>query len=298
MIKVLLAYPHEHVERRPYDLNGTFICVGDDDLDWSEYFIGPDPSHVSGAAKRLCEFSPTLIIPLSEEAVLACGRASTHLELNAGISMREALRCTDRREQRSWLEQTGLNPRWWTYGRSPFPSDIKLVAKAPASTLSRGVQILEPNVEHDYVAIARDVYNGARKEVSRLVLAGYIPPYPMILEEYLLGPQYEVCGISTDDVVFCFRPLRHHWDEEERCIVEYEPIDHDDTALELVEAAIKAVNAIGLTWCGWCVEIRGPPWRIIEVNARLGEDDKDYNQALDPEMNPVERLVVTIEAAL
>ncbi len=63
----------------------------------------------------------------------------------------------------------------------------------------------------------------------------------------------------------------------------------------LVDAAVKAVQCLGLAYCPWNVELRFENWQpiVIDIHARLGEDSHGYAEHLyeiDPALQAIEVL--------
>lgn len=216
------------------------------------------------------------VVPLVEKVVLACGLAGAKLSLKNSISLEAALNCTDRLRQRQALEKTGLNPKWAINGTGEvkFP----LIVKRPASARSSGVKLVKNKAGLTIFLKNKET----NPQEQRLHDIGYAPAYEYITEEYIEGDSWEVSGISREKVVHTFTPIRQIWDPPTKWIDDYRV---EPPPAGLIDSAIKAVEACGLKWSPWCVELKGRAdnWKIIEVNGRLGEDGRGYYKKLGGE---------------
>jgi len=285
-MSVLLAYPHEHIEGRPV---GDFItAVWDLGADWPRERQGPDPCDVQAAAGFMAVQLPEWCLALSEEAVLAAALANQARNAERGLGLVPAIAATDRIVQRETLPRE-LSPRWRPLCDGVDGMPAKLVVKAGCSTSGLGVEIVEHASD-----IGRAVRLIQRRAVGCLARLRQIREPHFLLEEYVEGFSFEVSGYSRDDVECVFRPLQQRWTEDGR-IAEYIP--HERPPSGLVDAAIRAVRALHLRWCGWCVELKGHPWRVIEVNARLGEDAGSYARKVSPGGCPVRAMCEALMGA-
>lgn len=211
------------------------------------HWIGESPYWTVPPPSRDARF----VMPLTEEAVLKVATMETSARR---LSLQAALRCTSRLAMRVALAPTGLNPRW-----RPMEWEGPSVVKAPASCASSGVRFLPAS---EYIA-------ALEKAAPELARFG-------VVEEWVEGPEYEVDGYVVGGSIGHFAPLREHWNEPRDRIVRYErATPPGDRWRDAVDAAVKAV---GLDDAPFCVEMRYQTstraWRVIEIHARLGEDER------------------------
>lgn len=213
-------------------------------------------------AKRI---NADLIVPISEDAVLPCGAATTALNLNRGINFEIAKRCVDRKLQREALPED-LNPKWVVNKDLDYP----FVRKEPKSSANSGVTIIW---DHDFVTEA--VVNQQRKPN---LLDSAIGGYSYISEEYIDARQYEVSGcIYKNGTVELNNILLQRWLLPRLAIIsDYVVLSKEPDGI--VDTVIRAIKSLGLNNCLFCVELRGPPWKIIEVNGRSGEEPQIYKR--------------------
>ncbi len=200
------------------------------------------------------------------------------------------------------MAPAGFNPRFVT---EPYIGlERPLVVKAPISCLNSGVRIVTNQSQKSIAQAMAQVYE-ERFWLDRYEWAmGERLGYQWMFEDYAYGEQYEVNGFNAFDPldpVRVFHPIKQHWrviegeptvvsplktlngDLNQCEIARYSRVDDASLAMCLRNIALKAVVTLGITWSGWCVEIKGPPWKVIEVNGRLGYErpgDKNYYQAL------------------
>lgn len=253
----------------------TIVGIKDQLAEWPNAVLEP------GACNDIPETQKMILtsgekqrcVPLVEKVVLACGVASAQLGLKKSISLEAALNCTDRLKQRRAIEKTGLNPRWSIdgIGDLKFP----LIVKRPASARSNGVKLVKNRAGLN-IFLKNKERNAQERRLHEI---GHSPAYEYISEEFVEGDSWEVTGISKEKVEYIFPPIRQIWNPPVRWI--------DDYRLEippsgLVESAVRAVEACGLKWSPWCVELKGYDnnWRVIEINGRLGEDGRGYYKKL------------------
>ena len=233
-----------------------------------------------------------LIVPLVEKVVLACGLAVDGSGSRVrGNSFKTAIICTDRLSQRRALEKTGLNPEYLIYRDRGILDELKtfnfpVVLKKPASARSEGVRIVYDREDLENLWKS-DFDRLVTRQMNRLYQIGFRPDYDFLIEEFIEGEAWEVDGVSREKAAFVFRPLKQIW--VPGFITEYQALTPPPG---LIDAAIKAVEACGIKWSGWCVELKGSAnnWKVIEVNARLGEDDKNFDNLISPDCYPVEKL--------
>lgn len=218
-----------------------------------------------------------VIVPLYEDDVLPAGIATDVYGVQ-GLSWAAAARTVDRFVQRRSLDgdlspQHGVLPQW-DYG-----DDEGHVCKARASCSGSGVVVF--NDLDDAKAAAERAILGAHEEIFNLNAAYSImggDPFPdtrVVYERYIDGQQYEVSGVVAEPGdIEIWEPLRQHWVGGK--ILGYEQSVGGDEHLKHVAA--RAVANLGLSWCGFCVEVRRD--LVIEVNARLGDDGLGYDALL------------------
>jgi hypothetical protein len=228
-----------------------------------------------------------LLVAMTEESLPIVARAAA--EVGCASAGHSAIRrCMNRLDLRMALEPTGLNPAW-VLDRPGLSLGAKTVMKALVSCLNSGVMVLPGGTEAE-IREARPLVWGEDEWVQRYELGFGEVRRATLLESYATGGSYEVNGVSGLDVQHVFPPLEQHWGEDSegatslrelggvsKKIVGYERVPRGTLANELAQVARTAVTTLGLQWCGWCVEIKGPPWKVIEVNARVGyEPDEQY----------------------
>lgn len=220
-----------------------------------------------------------LVVPLYEADVLPVGVIFDAYEAR-GLSWAAASRTVDRLLLRRTLDgdlspQHGVSPQW-DYG------DLwRQVCKARVSCGGSGVVVFDEIADAD--AAAERAVLGAHEEIFALesaysILGHASIPHPevrVVYERFVDGPQYEVSGVVAEPGdVEIWTPLRQRWFGGK--ILGYERSEGWDEGLKAV--AERAVANLGLSWCGFCVEAR--QGKVIEVNARLGDDGLGYDALL------------------
>lgn len=199
---------------------------------------------------------------LDEESVLDV--AFLH-EGQRRLSRSAAVACTSRLAQRVALATTGLNPEWEPWHFRPG------VVKAPASTLNQGVRFFLPL--------------DTMPAVSRL--AAHVPELARlgVVEAFIAGDAWELDGFVIEGEISFFKPMRQWWTPDWAKIVGYE---RDRAPVDLYLAAQKAIWAVGLDNSPFCIELRHAAgrWYVIEIHARLGEDDEKGLLAVMCDRNP------------
>ena len=225
----------------------------------------PGEDHAISVSKKLTSMvnEGDLIVPMTEEAVLVTACAIRDSDAK-GLSMSSALACTDRMTQRSYLDYVGLNPKWSLQGiENP-------VLKAPYSVKNKGVSFNGENVLGNVQPFLQRIQTLTGRKL------GYL-----LKEERLVGDHYEVNGINagSTDPIELFDPIKQTWSGDK--ITQYDKVEDLGLVRELAKVAVCTVSALGINWAGWCVEIMGPPFRVVEAHARLGWDDNEtYWEAL------------------
>lgn len=237
---------------------------------------------------------PTVVVPHSEESVLCAGLANTELGL-PGVSLVTAIACTDRLTQRQFLHSSKLerlNPQWCRLVKGEYEEFIKgtpeLVVKAPISTLSRGVAIARNSDNLLYIdkQLRRRCYDLIAK------LNRVMSPSCSLVEEFIYGDSIEVSGVVGRDgkIKHRFRPLHQRWVDNR--ITQYSLVL--DLADELCHYATDIVKAFEMRSCGYSIEFKGPPWKVIEVHCRIGEDGGDYEELISPKKPSAQWLYDTL----
>lgn len=242
---------------------------------------------VHNAITTLDYLSPLtgMVVPLYEEDVLPVG-VTTEVYGTRGLPWHAASNTVDRYLLRRTLggdlsPQYGTSPQW-DYG------DLgRQICKARASCGGSGVVFFDDLEEAD--AAAERAVLGAHAEIFNLVhahaLLGHEEiPYPgvrVVYERYIGGDQYEISGVVAEPGdVEIWEPLEQHWVSGKilkyRRVSDTPPFGRDVATLKHVAA--RAVEALGLAWCGFCVEVRRG--LVVEVNARLGDDGLGYDDLL------------------
>jgi hypothetical protein len=188
-------------------------------------------------------------MPLTERSVLEVARTCTSARK---LPLKAALNCTSRLALRVALAATNLNPKW-----HPFEWCGPSVVKAPASSANLGIAFLPPS---EYIGYLQ----AAAPDLARFG----------VVEELVEGPQYELDGFVLRSEVRPFCPLLQHWNEDANKILGYER--KEPPGREWLDACLAAIRAVGITDAPFCIELRHDVrrggWKIIEINARLGED--------------------------
>lgn len=199
--------------------------------------------------------------------------------MDDSLSLAQAITCVSRPIQRAALPKK-YNPKWGV------PGDLKgkQVVKACASTLNSGVKII-PN-ESVLPDVLPTIEKGAISEINRLKRVGGYKP--VLVEEYLEGPAFEIDGVcGPRGLEICFNGLQQTWQGEK--IIKYEIVARS-IQVELEEVAAEITHTLGLRRCGFSIELRSNPWKVIEINGRVGEDGGDYYSLLSPTINPMQVL--------
>lgn len=181
----------------------------------------------------------------------------------ARISSLAAVRALDRAQlRRAVPAYLNLPHTIFSYEHS------KVVVKAAASSASSGVHIL--NLRTDEMDTLRKVY-----EVSEM------PFSPCgVVEQYVEGKAIEISGVKLSGQIRFFYPLRQRWSEDGTRITAYERCSD---YWWLYEFSADLLEILTLDCSAFCIEWRvtgEKQARVIEVNPRLGEDDKDYFKLL------------------
>jgi len=191
------------------------------------------------------------VMPLVEETVLEVAFSAdyaNHRRLLPGA----AAACTSRLAQCVALSGTGLNPKW-----EPIKlwADRRIAVKAAASSLNQGVRFYHPT---EYTELLT-------KYLPELVHFG-------VMEEFLDGAAWEIDGAIVGGQALTFHPLLQEWSGDGTRILAYRRATPEMPGIQ--DAALAAVHAVGLDDCPFCVELREAitGWKVIEIHARLGED--------------------------
>ena len=225
-MRIVLAYPLDGFDDSGIKDAPSVVTVSEkEEPGWPGPVIGPDwrkPLEVVDYLAVLVE-PDDVLIPLCEEVVLPCWKVITSGNCKG---YRNGPACVDRHRQRLALNSTGLDPRWWTVEAAYFTRPC--VIKAPASTLSEGVQAVDidnPRVE------ALEMFCGK-------------PDYTAIIEEFIPGPQYEISGFFWDKGTMPFTsvPLMQTWEGDKIASYYPKPASHK----ELSAIALQAGVALGI----------------------------------------------------
>lgn len=292
--KLCFAFPHSYYDLPVGDYFTLNYEIGSGWLD--EHQI-PDPNVPQSLYEALQElpYNPSLIVPMIEESVLAAGYANDKLGL-PGLGMVQAIRCTYRAEQRKRIEEINpdLNPQWLKINDSniaKFPDwlreDKPVMLKGPASTLNTGVIKLDrpPQSYYELFTYTDKVKQKSFFEIARLRRVVDAPF--CVIEEYIEEPQFEISGIvdKSGNICHWFDSLHQSWHDGR--ISKYDlclPSKSD----ELKPIAEEVVTGFGLRGCGFNVEIR--QGKVIEIQARLGEDTGSYEKLYSSEYSSAQLL--------
>ena len=262
---------------------------------WNNVILGGDVQDPYKTLELIRAVNPTVVVPHSEESVLCAGLANTELGL-PGISLGTAIACTDRVTQRTVLKSHNLsllNPEWCRLVTGEYEAFVRAhesyVVKSPVSTLSRGVAFANQydNVTYIEKKLRRRTY----ELIAKLKRVGVNNPLAL-LEEEIKGKCVEVSGIVdlNGRISHWFRHLHQEW--EDNRIKKYHIAL--DTKEELNRLTRKLVAAFEMRGCGFLIEFKGPPWKVIEVHCRLGEDGGDYEELISPKKPSTQWLYDTL----
>lgn len=208
---------------------------------------------------------PDVPLDVAKWVLAADEEALPDVILTAGghhISAQAALNAVDRYALRNALGSQ-FNPDWTT-----FEYRRQIVVKAPASSASSGVRLLAMETpENAIVAQLRHLVNDSR-------------PLRIVVEEFIEGDAVELSGVKLNGRVFFFHPLRQHWTKDCSRIERYERAYNQ---WRLYELTVDALRYIKLDNSAFCIEWRvvdHETAKVIEINPRLGDDDKGYFEAL------------------
>ncbi len=201
---------------------------------------------------------PKFLFPLVEESVLEVAFSDSPLRK---LPKAAAIACTSRLAQRALIELhcPELNP-WWEPWRFRAA-----VVKAPASTQNEGVRFFTQRIE------------------MVDLLERYAPGFAHagVVEQFLNGDAYEIDGVVFGpDHFYFFNALRQTWAGD--AIAHYGGVDDHGITTQLRRVAQQVVQAVGLRDCPFCCEFRliGNLWKLVEVQARIGEDRREYRELL------------------
>lgn len=273
---IYLAYPTEYQQKPsfPYkvlDYPPSFPRWG------NEIFIPKydDPEHVADYIVKEKSIKPSVIIPLCEEGVLASGITSSRLNLKHGVLRDQAFICSNKLLQRMMLPKE-FNPlRWFVHNENePITFEPPFVVKSTSSILGQGVRIV--NNKYAIENAVKQIKKKAFKEITRFKNAG--GQSSILIESFIGGDHYEVNGIAINGKVkHFFNTLSHECKENK--IINYQIADVK-VRKELEPITRRIVNIFNLDYCGFCIEYKGPPWKVLEVHCRLGEDKPPYDSLL------------------
>lgn len=288
---IYLAYPYEDPVVEEVD-GVRFVGHGLENLP----SVPASDAEIASPAQLVRELKMLLspedtVVPIAEEAVLPVCDAASKAQCTS-MSFGAAISCSDRVIQRACLDKVHLSPHYHVLDPSmrtgiPFP----FVLRARASMQSDGVAVVS-NLSEYHGAIEK-VLSGGKPHLDRIsAVTGHGIDPTLIIEEFCPGPIYEISVLLSDVFEWSWHPLYEHWDRPAGKIVGYEKVRDITTIRDLREIANLATRSLGLTWCVASVEIAGPPWRVIEVNARPGWDhpEKRYFEMMDGAMHPYERM--------
>lgn len=209
--------------------------------------------------ERASKPNPTFVMPLIEEEVLSTAFLLVNDDLSSkrtlrGLSVQAAINCTSRLAMRVALSVTRANPDWKPI-EMPINRRAPLVVKAPASTMSDGVRVFSST---------ESTYNLSRHAWDLASIG--------VMEEYIPGEQWEIDGCAIGGRIMFFHALLQIWNKEGTKIIDYRR--NTNPSPDMLSTARKAIRALGLNDCPFCLELRSinGQWIIIEAHARLGED--------------------------
>lgn len=286
-MKLLLAYPHQHIVQRPVDpadLKTVDLTKGGD---WPDPVVGPCYFNVKEAGEFIASEAKGFdrLFAMCEEAVLPVGYANTSLGL-PGVDLELALSITNRYLLRQKIEAVGhdaWNPFWRRLTLTEAQQEdypwLPIVLKAPSSTSSYGVKVLKEHTQRLDLCV-EEVGRQAYPYVDRLKQFG--SPVVYMIEQYIEGDQFCVNGVSRNQTEHLFEVVKHQWTGD--FITSYQTVKN----LKLQDMAQELADSLGLSWCGWNMEFRGQDgeYKLIDLHARLGEDGKGYNEAISGRKDP------------
>jgi hypothetical protein len=242
----------------------------------------PPPEDVAGTLRRLREAEFDALVIQTEYGLLPGALIAAERGL-AGPPLRAAYACVNKWLCRRLLAVAGVPVPRFALARSEedvrrFATGFPLVLKPIASTLGRLVTRVDSAEEiaakvrslQGRLAAAPDV----RRCVSFAGLAGFElecdPFRDFLVEDFADGPPCETDGLVFGERIDCFGATEQVVTSGERgfYIEGYLfPVSRPD----LEALTVRAIRAVGLKDAGFSIEFRGGA--VIEINARLGEDD-------------------------
>jgi hypothetical protein len=214
---------------------------------------------------------PCAFVPVGEADVLPVGLVN-HALGKFGLSFDAAVRTVDRLAMRDRLNGA-LNP---SYGSAPQWDDGHGPHVCAARAMSGGVVVYEDfdDAERAKDRVTHDAALGMCNLRSAYAAVGATmrrPEVEALYEVFMPGPQYEVSGVvAVPGALEIWWPLEQRW-------VSASEANYSD-AKWLMQVASLAVTDLGLSWCGFRVEIRSGT--VSKVSAALGEDGLGYDALL------------------
>lgn len=220
---------------------------------------------------------PTHAMAICEEAVLDTAFNPLYAGLTR-LSKDAAVICSYRYALRTALEGTDLNPEW-----SPAAWDGRRILKGPASCMNSDVWHLHES-----------------RHVKRLRL--YVPgSLRGVLERHVQPPQWEVDGFVLNGEVHELCTLIQTWNWKRNVITAYDQIPRSMTHAagsiwrRLKAATQQAIETVKLDNSPFCIEFRieNQQAKVIDMHARLGEDDNLAALMGGDPLHHIERIVRT-----
>ncbi|MBI4533458.1 MAG: hypothetical protein HY711_05875 [Candidatus Melainabacteria bacterium] len=257
------------------------IVYADSELTHENGLCLPEYTELDAIVKILASTKCDGIIAQTEYGLLPSAILCKQMGL-PGISPEAAMLCTNKWLCREVLAQHGLPmPR---YALAESLSDVRafglfpMVLKGVATTLGRNVVMvhgpdeLEDKISElkSRIANAPDIIRlKAFARITGLDL-GCDPARQFLVEEYIDDIPLETDGLVFDDTIESFGVTEQLLTAPPNFYLEGYLLPADD-APNVEAVTIKALGAIGLKHAGFSIEFRG--LKLIEINARLGEDD-------------------------
>ena len=178
-----------------------------------------------------------------------------------GISITAALNCINRLMFRLALVGTGLNPEFHPIELTPG------VLKLSSSAQNSGV-----------VFVPEDTYSDLPAQIQT-----HFPELARIgvWEERLYGDFLEVSGYIVNGIAYYKEAKLQTWNAKSNRIIKYEKIELEKIPTTLLDTAFKRLGLDYTFFCAEMVMLDDGVFKLIEVNHRLGEDNRIVREDLE-----------------
>lgn len=257
------------------------VLFADSDLNSKSDLHLPEYTRVDQVVDTVLSYKFDGLIVQTEYALLPGAVLCEKLGL-PGISLSAALICTNKWLCREILAQHDITGPSYMLAEGANQVNqfgfFPVVLKGIATTLGRNVVMVNSPSELDDRVKELKSQLLESPDIGRLLSfakltgldLGCDPSRQFLVEEYLNGHQYETDGLVYGQVVDIFGVTEPVITEPPRIYFEGYMLPADrHPSLEVLTTSI--IRAIGLTNAGFSIEFRDE--KLIEVNARLGEDN-------------------------